>query len=393
MLFFLIMLGSAIFVSAFTVHVRKRAFERKFDSITIEQRKQKNSRNRSASSRRFSFSNALSCRSGPSEHDGMEMKEVGGKNDPAKKGEKDAPERGRSTGAKYATSSACSSVSVLDEPDDDMQTPQDRITFSPDTRFTSPKKHSSHRRRGSTIFSAHGVGARPTVGLYPTTSHSHASMPEFEDGERPPTATDLTSNYFPSSGYVTRNSQFYGLSAADRENLGGVEYKAICFLSWVVPLYYILFQLLGCIGLAAYVANNRPDIARANGLNPWWVGAFNGVSAFNNSGMSLLDANMTAFQTSYYMLLTMGMLILAGNTCYPIFLRLGIWTMLKLMPKSEPWEERRSTLRFLLDHPRRCYTNLFPSEHTWWLAFAVFVLNGVDWAAFEILNVSSIVTP
>ena len=23
-----------------------------------------------------------------------------------------------------------------------------------------------------------------------------------------------------------------------------------------------------------------------------WVGAFNGVSAFNNSGMSLLDANM-----------------------------------------------------------------------------------------------------
>lgn len=25
---------------------------------------------------------------------------------------------------------------------------------------------------------------------------------------------------------------------------------------------------------------------------PRWVGAFNGVSAFNNSGMSLLDANM-----------------------------------------------------------------------------------------------------
>ena len=25
-----------------------------------------------------------------------------------------------------------------------------------------------------------------------------------------------------------------------------------------------------------------------------WVGAFNGVSAFNNSGMSLLDANMVS---------------------------------------------------------------------------------------------------
>lgn len=53
-----------------------------------------------------------------------------------------------------------------------------------------------------------------------------------------------------------------------------------------------------------------------------WVGAFNAISAFNNSGMSLLDANMTAFQTAYYMLLTMGLCILAGNTCYPIFLRL-----------------------------------------------------------------------
>jgi Trk-type K+ transport system membrane component len=108
--------------------------------------------------------------------------------------------------------------------------------------------------------------------------------------------------------------------------------------------------------------------------------------------MSLLDANMTAFQTSYYMLLTMGLMILAGNTCYPIFLRLYIWSMLKLMPNSKAWDERRTTLRFLLDHPRRCYTNLFPSEHTWWLAFAVVILNGIDWAAFEILNVSAPVT-
>lgn len=47
---------------------------------------------------------------------------------------------------------------------------------------------------------------------------------------------------------------------------------------------------------------------------PRWVGAFNAVSGFANSGMSLLDANMVAFQTSRYMLITMGLLILAGNT-------------------------------------------------------------------------------
>lgn len=103
--------------------------------------------------------------------------------------------------------------------------------------------------------------------------------------------------------------------------------------------------------------------------------------------MSLLDANMVAFQTSFYMLITMGLLILAGNTCYPIFLRLLIWTLLKLMPKNEAWSDDRNTLRFLLDHPRRCYTNLFPSQHTWWLLISIVVLNGIDWLAFEILNV------
>lgn len=123
-----------------------------------------------------------------------------------------------------------------------------------------------------------------------------------------------------------------------------------------------------------------------------WVGSFNAVSAFNNSGMSLLDANMVAFQESIYMLITMGLLILAGNTCYPIFLRLIIWTLLKLMPDNDDWEHSRKTLQFLLKHPRRCYTNLFPKRHTYWLLASVVVLNGIDWAAFELLNVSQAIS-
>ena len=99
----------------------------------------------------------------------------------------------------------------------------------------------------------------------------------------------------------------------------------------------------------------------------------------------------------------MGLLILAGNTwfvtqaslkkssdihSYPIFLRLIIWTLLKLMPDTIRFREYRVTLRFLLDHPRRCYTTLFPSSHTWWLLAILVLLNGIDWLAFEILNVS-----
>lgn len=107
--------------------------------------------------------------------------------------------------------------------------------------------------------------------------------------------------------------------------------------------------------------------------------------------MSLLDANMVPFQTGYYLLITMSLLILAGNTCYPVFLRLIVWTMLKTAErfKGDVWTERASTLRFLLDHPRRCYTNLFPAQHTWWLLLVVITLNGIDWAAFEILNIGN----
>lgn len=55
---------------------------------------------------------------------------------------------------------------------------------------------------------------------------------------------------------------------------------------------------------------SRPEVL----ITSRWVGAFNAASAFSNSGMMLLDANMVAFQTSRYMLLTVALLVLAGNT-------------------------------------------------------------------------------
>jgi len=195
--------------------------------------------------------------------------------------------------------------------------------------------------------------------------------------------------YIPESGFLARNSSFYDLSEADRIRLGGAEYKAIAFLSWVVPTYFFMWQLLGCLACGAYVNNYYANTTEENGINPFWTGAFNAVSAFNNSGMSLLDANMTSFDTAVYLLITMGLLILAGNTMYPVFLRWIVWTIRQMLPRNEEWSDARATLQFLLDHPRRCYTNLFPAEHTWWLLFSVIVLNGIDTVMFIILNVSA----
>ncbi len=104
----------------------------------------------------------------------------------------------------------------------------------------------------------------------------------------------------------------------------------------------------------------------------------------------------------------MSLLILAGNTAsvtspltmlkihkisYPLFLRLILWSMLKLLcliyPSENAHSETKATLRFVLRYPRRVYTNLFPSQPTWWLLFMVIILNGIDWAAFELLNIGN----
>lgn len=65
--------------------------------------------------------------------------------------------------------------------------------------------------------------------------------------------------------------------------------------------------------------------------------------------------------------------------------------MLKLLcamyPSEDQHSDHKATLRFVLQYPRRVYTNLFPSTPTWWLLFMLIVLNGIDWAAFEILNI------
>jgi Trk-type K+ transport system membrane component len=99
------------------------------------------------------------------------------------------------------------------------------------------------------------------------------------------------------------------------------------------------------------------------------------------------DANMVPFNKAIFKLITMAILILVGNTCFPIALRLIVWSMYRSLPGNERWRDARHTLKFLLDHPRRCYTNLFPSKHTWFLLWGVIVLNGIDCTAFAVLNV------
>jgi hypothetical protein len=272
MLFVLIMVGSAIFVSAFVVHLRKRAFEKKF-RIIVE--KKDGTRRRTTSLHRTSVHelSALRRSSAVSGFKDVRSPDEDSQTFPP------APTMCTTSTTNGKDKSQFESAIVDGDADDSGDPP--RLTFSQDTRFRA--SNTSTRRRSRLSFGTLGVGVRPGASMDITSaddistarSNNHNGTPDDSD-------KDDSDHYFDATeGWTSRNSQFHGLNAKERERLGGYEYRAVALLAWLVPAYYILFQLLGCLGCAAWVAYNRPDTARGNGLDPWWLGAFNAVSAFS----------------------------------------------------------------------------------------------------------------
>lgn len=95
----------------------------------------------------------------------------------------------------------------------------------------------------------------------------------------------------------------------------------------------------------------------------------------NNLGFTLTPDSMAHFKDATWPMIAMTFMAFAGNTLYPVLLRLVIWTASKCVRQNT---ETKTTLQFLLDHPRRCYTLLFPSRPTWILFGIVFLLNLTD---------------
>ncbi|KAL8397365.1 hypothetical protein RB594_004183 [Gaeumannomyces avenae] len=410
MLFVLIILGSSIWVSIWTVLARKHAFERRFDDIVKAARAK---RALGAASpglvlRRI-MSIPRSARSNvppPGLGDPLQLpthssKRPNGLGITSNEGPGPlSPPISREPIPKRASRDSVSAIAPPAETASTVgasagvATPTPAAEKNPDDAMTplpapgssapGPSDTASPRNpEGGRIVFADGVRDAP-LRRRPVPKMA-TGRPQSETGSAQP----KTLREFLDNTPALRNGQFHDLSSEERDQLGGCEYRALKVLAVIVPVYFVMWQLLGCLALGAWVSNNMPDTATANGIRPWWLGVFNGVSAFNNSGMSLLDANMVPFQQAYFVLIAMGLMILAGNTAYPLFLRLIIWSVLWLLNRAtneNECAELKATLEFILKYPRRVYTNLFPSGPTWWLLFMVILLNSVDWVAFELLN-------
>jgi hypothetical protein len=296
-----IMCGSAIFVSIFVINVRKRAFEKRFGAILKEQQTQRRKRrmtfrdtSRRSSSMRRSFS-FLRSRSQANETSGVAEKPVLDKqqksDDPV--GVRLQTDTGRSGGPFKDTEIAVESPTTngaLETPGTPQkdtkestsaeptrinpnQSDTDRIAFIPGTSFnpTSTMGRTSQIKRRNSVFSLTGVGASPV-----TTSYRRPFFAELDDIRQSP---GLGLEHHPATPWhignllrnevIGRNSQFHGLTFQEREQLGGVEYRAVQLLSWVVPLYFVLWQLLGCLAVGAWMNNYASDITGLNGINAW----------------------------------------------------------------------------------------------------------------------------
>lgn len=197
--------------------------------------------------------------------------------------------------------------------------------------------------------------------------------------------------YISFDAIVGRNSMFHRITSEQRDELGGTEYRALKALLWIIGAYHVVIQCICFTVIAPYISQPRwarnfvpPQLLKP--INPVWFSAFQVISAYTNTGTSLVDQSMIPFQTAYPMVILMIFLILAGNTCFPIFLRFLIWIIIKCVPDQSRSKE---TLHFLLDHPRRCFIYLFPSHQTWFLLTIMLLLNFIDWFFFLVLDIGN----
>lgn len=118
-------------------------------------------------------------------------------------------------------------------------------------------------------------------------------------GEVPPGARPVS--YLRFNARVAHNSRFIGLSDDDYDELGGVEYRALSSLLWIVSGYYLVTLLVPFAVIAPYMSmpkwkNNFLPPKQHRVINPVWFSAFQIVGAWANTGFSLVDQNLIPFQ-------------------------------------------------------------------------------------------------
>ncbi|KAK8076415.1 hypothetical protein PG994_003687 [Apiospora phragmitis] len=238
-----------------------------------------------------------------------------------------------------------------------------------------------HRPRGHGERLHHSMTRTDTESRHNPLSRIKTALSQHKENDPAP--------YLSWQPTIGRNSEFLDLTEEQREELGGIEYRSLKTLAVVVTGFFWGFWISGILCLWPWIAVNNDfysKIVEAAGASKAWWAIFTSNSAFTDLGFTLTSDSMISFNSARFPLLIMSFLIIIGNTGFPIMLRFMIWFIHLFVPRTSGLYEE---LRFLLDHPRRCFTLLFPSTATWWLFLILIILNLVDLIFFIILDLGS----
>ena len=276
-LWFLILIGSSIFVSISTVLTRKRVFELRFKNVVKMQKDQRRLHRRTMSeSKQFNTNQSAGVSKEVIEPTGDTVFESR-HSQPRDLSDEAGDLAAETTMHPTLQQSKEDSVRPAENGtmedmngnavDGDASGDLDHIRYAPSLENGRP----AHGR----VISFSSVGGHPnrSTAYKPPYTTGNSLINRAKKGDQLQSHhAGLDHLHYPH--YLTphttgRNAQFFGLTKAEREHLGGVEYRAISLLAWVVPIYFVLWQLLGCLGLGAYIAHNKAGVARDNGIDPW----------------------------------------------------------------------------------------------------------------------------
>lgn len=192
------------------------------------------------------------------------------------------------------------------------QTAEERAHYYDTSRSTAG---ATRRPSVDTINEITDAGDVTGADTGPTSLNRSRSRLSFRKSTSDPPAPYLS--YTPSVG---RNSRFYDLTEEQRNELGGIEYRSLKTLAWILVGYYTFFHLFGAIVLVPYILRSLKygRIVDDFGVNKVWWGLYTSMSCLGDVGFTLTPDSMISFQRSTLVLLLCAFLIIAGFVAIPV---------------------------------------------------------------------------
>ncbi|KAJ0344326.1 hypothetical protein KNSL1_009438 [Colletotrichum chrysophilum] len=359
----MMILGSPVFVSIFTIWLRARVFEKRFEDIVEAERNRRIKKTGTI----VGMAGAMIGLPVMSSFKGTKRKQKKGRHE--RQAEADAFQltgyKSREKGHDRSQSQPANQDSAphgMLEPIEEGQ----RLNLSiSSTEPLSPKSNATPRRRP---FSRDSGRVSISEGFdFKTFIHENKTS-------------------------IGRNGQFFDLTEEQREYLGGVEYRALKILFTIVCVYFVLWQLLGAITLGAWSYTHSQSITAVNSQNSWWAGIFLAISSFNNAGMTLLDAGIAAFDNDAFVLTIVTILSLAGNAAFPAFLRATVYFcrfVLKICVDEDEHVVWKEAFDFILKYPRRLYMMMFPAKANFVFVTMFSTIAVMDWVLLVVLSIGN----